>query len=634
MAADRTLRDLDARIIRGQCRFRLGEAGLVAQLELLTRESVPVEETWDLTTIYADEDAWQTDLNCVPALIAAASAHRGHLAESPRRLRAALDDTMALRERFERLFVYARLRLDENTADAESLGRIDRISALSIKAGEATAFFDPEVLAMPEATLDGFIADPLLADYHFLLDDLKRNRAHTRSEEIEQILAQSSDLARAPREIFGALDNADLEYGTVEGEDGALVKLTKSRYQLLLENKNRDVRRRTFETFLSAYEAHKHTLASIHAASVRKDVFFARVRGFETAREAALFGDNIPTSVYDSLIAATREARRIIERYQSLRKRALGIDDLAMYDLYVQLGPTPERTFTYEEAIETVLRGVAALGSRYVDDLRRGLASRWVDVRETKGKRSGAYSWGAYGRPPVILLNWNGTIDHVFTLAHEAGHAMHSYYADRALPYHTAQYSIFLAEIASTINEVLLTWELLRETPEADVKGRFAILNRLADTISSTLVRQVMFADFEQRTHEVAERGEPLTLETLNEIYTDGLNAFVPGIEISEQTRLGWSRVPHFYGAFYVYQYATGISAAISLARAIRDEGEPAVERFLGMLAAGGSDYPLEILRKAGVDLSTPEPVRSALTELDGIIEELEQLAGRGALEE
>jgi oligoendopeptidase F len=486
---------------------------------------------------------------------------------------------------------------------------------------------------MPEEQLRAFIATPALETYRHQLDDLLRNAPHTRTVEIEELLAQSADLARAPRDSFSALDNADLEYGSITDEHGNEVKLTKGRYQVMLESKDRDVRRRAFETLLGEYEAHRYTLASLHASSVRKDVFYARARNHATSREAALFSYNIPTSVYDSLIAATREAKSTFERYHDLRRRAIGVQDLAMYDLYVPLAPEPERTFTYDEAVDVVLRGVEALGEDYARDLGGGLRGRWVDVRETKGKRSGAYSWGAYGRPPVILMNWNGTIDHVFTLAHEAGHAMHSFYADRAKPFHQAQYSIFLAEIASTINEILLTWQLLRELGEDDIKGRFAILNRLADTISGTLVRQVMFAEFEQRTHEIAEQGEPLTVDTLNDLFGEMIEAYIPGIPTDNLTKLGWSRVPHFYNAFYVFQYATGISAAIALARAIRDEGAPAVERYLRMLEAGGHDYPLNILREAGVDLESPEPVRAALEEFDATVAELTRLADLGALE-
>lgn len=607
---------------------------MTAQTELLTREQVPVDETWDLTTIYENLAAWEIEFQSARSLVESAASHRGHLAASPERLRQALTESLEIQERLERLVVYARLILDENVALSESNGRMDRVTALSIEVGEALAFFDPEVIAIPDEQWASFETASALSPYRHLLSDLRRHAPHTRSIEIEELLVQSTDLARAPREIFSALDNADIEYGMVYDDDGNDVKLTKGRYQVLMESRNRDVRKNAYATLFQAYEAHKNTLASIHASSVRKDLFFARARGHATSRDAALFGNNLPGTVYDALLTATREARPVIDRYQALRRRALGIDDLAMYDMYVQLGAEPERTFTYGEAVDVVARGAGALGESYVNDMVAGLRGRWVDVRETQGKRSGAYSWGAYGRPPVILMNWNGSVDHVFTLAHEAGHAMHSFYADRAQPYHNAQYSIFLAEVASTLNEILLTWQLLRELPQDDVKGRFSILNRLADTISGTLVRQAMFAEFELRTHDIAERGEPLSLEALNAIYGEMLEAYVPGVLNDERTRLGWSRVPHFYGAFYVFQYATGISAAISLARSIRDEGQPATERYLAMLSAGGSDYPLNVLRAAGVDLESPEPVRDALKEFDTIIGDLEALADRGALEQ
>ena len=598
------------------------------QAEIATRDQVPVEETWDLTTIYGDDAAWDADAARAREQLVVAAAHRGALGESPGRLRQALDDSMALRQTIERLYVYAKLRLDEDIASSDAQARLDRATALSIEAGEALAFFEPEVLAMPEEQLAAAVADPALATYAHALDDLKRQRPHTRSIEVEELLAQSADVARGPRETFSALDNADLDYGTVRDDEGREVALTKGRYQLLLESKNRGVRRDAYDRLMATYLGHKHTLASLHAASVRKDVFYAKARRHDSARAAALHANNVPIAVYDSLIAATRESQPAIRRYMDLRKRILGLDELAIYDLYVPLAATPERHYTYREAIDLVLDGVAPLGERYVDDLRRGFESRWVDVRETKGKRSGAYSWGAYGRPPVMLMNWNGSLDHVFTLAHEAGHAMHSFYADAAQPFHDAQYSIFVAEIASTLNEVLLTWHLLAELPDYDTDGRFAILNRFADSISTTLVRQVMFAEFEQRTHELVERGEPLTLDTLNEMYGDVLDAYVPGVVNDEAAKQNWSRIPHFYGAFYVFQYATGISAGIALARAIRDQGAPAAERYLEMLRGGGSDYPLEILKRAGVDLTSPEPVRAALAEFDATVREMESLLG------
>jgi oligoendopeptidase F len=557
---------------------------LVAQAELLTRVDVPVEETWDLGSIYRDDDDWDTDADKARSELTAAVAHRGSFGESAERLRRALDDAVAVRRIVERLVVYASLRKDEDTASTAALARYERATALSIDAGEALAFVQPEIMAIDPQVLDRYLNDPLLAPYRHLLDDLLRHRPHTRSVEVEELLAQNADVARTPRDAFNALDNVDLDFGTVRDDDGLPIALTKGRYQLLIESKYRDVRRAAYDALVGEYHAHRHTLAQLHAGSVRKDVFFAKARNFASARQSALFETNIPEQVYDNLIAAVRAARPAIERYLDLRRRVLGLDELATFDLYVALAPQPERRYAIAEARALVLDALDPLGAEYVRDLAAGFDARWVDWHETKGKRSGAYSWGVYAEPPVILMNWNGTEDHVFTLAHEAGHAMHSLYADAAQPFHDAGYSLFTAEIASTVNEVLLTWHLLRETALDDGATRFSILNRFADTIQGTLLRQTMFAEFEHLTHAAAEAGQPLTLETLSDIYGALTDVYLPGVLNDDYARLGWCRVPHFYRAFYVFQYATGLSAAIALARAIRDEGTPAAERYLTML--------------------------------------------------
>jgi len=609
---------------------------MVAQVEqagVPTRDQIAVEDRWDLTTIYPEETGWEDEAGRIPALIEKVTARRGQLGGSAAGLAAALAETMALRLAVERLRVYAQLRRDEDTSDSAANARYERSVTVAIEAAEALAFVEPELLALPEERLAALAADPALARYGHLLDDLRRRRPHVRSVEVEEVLAQGSDIARAPSDAFTALDNADLEYGTVEDETGAEVTLTKARHALLQRSRDRSVRRASSEAFNAAYLAHKHTLAALHAASVRGDVFQARVRHYPSAREAALFDNKIPTSVYNGLIAAVRTARPTLERYLELRRRILGIDTLEIHDLQVPLSPEPERRYGYREAVEVVLGGLAPLGQQYVADLRAGFGARWVDVHETKGKRSGAYSWGVYGAPPVMLMNWNGTIRDVFTLAHEAGHAMHSLYSDRAQPYHDAGYPIFLAEIASTVNETLLTWHLLDETPAADKLGRFALLNNFADDYFGTVVRQAMFAEFEHRTHEQVEADRPLTLASLSDLYGELYEAYTPGVAIDEGVRVQWGRVPHFYRAFYVYQYATGLSAAITLARALRDEGAPAQERYLAFLSAGGSDYPLEILKRAGVDLTTPEAVETGLAEFARVVEEMERLASEGALE-
>jgi oligoendopeptidase F len=369
---------------------------------------------------------------------------------------------------------------------------------------------------------------------------------------------------------------------------------------------------------------HTYTLTSLHASSVKSDVARARIRGYESAQHQALFDDNIPVTVYENLISTVREkATPVVQRYMDLRRRALGLDELRSYDLRVPLAPAPKKEYTYEEGKEIVLSGVSALGDTYVNDLRRGFESRWVDVHETKGKRSGAYSWGAYGAPPVMLMNWNGTLNDVFTLAHEAGHSMHSFYSQEAQPIQYAGYSIFLAEIASTVNEVLLSWHLLGRDEGKDPVQRFGLLNRFADTYFSTVTRQTMFAEFEQQTHALVESGAALTPDVLSGLYEDLFEAYTPGIAIDDAVRITWARIPHFYNAFYVFQYATGMSSAVNIATAVRDEGDAARERYLAMLAAGGSDYPMDVLKRAGVDLETPAPIEAGIEEFDRVVTEM-----------
>ncbi|MFT4036776.1 MAG: oligoendopeptidase F [Thermomicrobiales bacterium] len=597
-----------------------------------SRSDVALEDTWDLSTLYQTDDDWERQLAAIPALLEAAVSHEGHLGDSPQRLRSAIDDSMALRGALERVRVYANLRKDEDTTNPDALSRNERSVAVAIEAGQALAFFEPELLALAPAQYDALREDPALAPYAHMLDDLARQRPHVRSTEIEQLLAQVSDVTRGAAEAFGALDNADLRFGLVTDDQGNEIELSKGRYALLLRSTDRATRQRAFETFISAYLEHKHTLAALHAASVRGDVFYARAHHHESAREAALFDNNVPVAVYDTLIAAVRSSAPVIARYLDLRRHLLGVEQLATYDLYVPLTPDPEPQYGYREGVGEVLGGLSLLGDEYLAKLRGGFDARWVDVHETRGKRSGAYSSGAYGVPPVILMNWNGTMNDVFTLAHEAGHAMHSLLADENLPFHEAGYPIFLAEIASTVNEVLLTWSLLDALPADDATGRFAILDRFAETFSGTVIRQTMFAEYEQIVHALAEAGEPITLDRLNAIYGDLFAAYSPGVLVDDSVRINWGRIPHFYRAFYVYQYATGLCAAIALATAIRDEGEPARERYLRLLASGGKDYPLELLKEAGVDLTTPAPIEAALAEFERVVTEMEQIVASGAL--
>lgn len=602
--------------------------------DIITRADVAIEDTWDLSQMFASDEAWDITAEEAPEKVARVTSYRGRFAEGPAVIREALDALFEAQHTLQLLVVYAALRRDEDQTDSHAIARYERAVALSIKAGEELAFVQPELVGLPADALHVAIASPELAEYKHMLEDLERQRAHVLSAEIESVLAQMADVTRAPSEAFSALDNADIQYGSVIDEDGNEVTLTKGRYGQLMESRDREVRRKAAEKFAKPYLDHTYTLATLHGSSVRKDVVGARLRGYESAQQQALFDDNVPVSVYSNLINTVRDsALPVVARYLELRRRALRVDKLKRFDLRVPLAPESRKKYGYREAVEVVLEGLGALGEQYVSDLRRGFSARWVDVHETKGKRSGAYSWGAYGAPPVMLMNWNSTLSDVFTLAHEAGHSMHSFYAEKGQPIQYANYSIFLAEIASTVNEVLLSWHLLGQDEGNDPVQRFSLLNRFADTYVGTVIRQTMFAEFEQLTHAAVETGNALTSEVLSAVYSDLSETYAPGVEVDEGVRIEWGRIPHFYNAFYVYQYATGLSSAINLATAVRDEGEPARVRYLKMLSAGSSDYPMNALKAAGVDLETSAPIQSGVAEFDRVVSELESLADEGVLE-
>jgi oligoendopeptidase F len=597
-----------------------------------TREQIAVEDTWDLTTMYESDEAWTRAAAEIPALISTAASYDGRLAEGPGVVAQALQAIHTLEERLTMLVVYASLRRDEDTTETEATARYEQAIALAIRAGEELAFLQPELLSLPSKQFQQLADADELKTYAHMLDNLDRQRAHVRSQEVEEVLAQMGDITRTASEAFNALDNADLEFGEVRDEQGNTVVLTKGRYGLLQESQDRDVRRESHDRMIEAYRKHGYTIASLYGASVRKDATTARIRNYESARQEALFDDNVPVTVYDTLVEVARNASPVVERYLNLRRKALQLDQLEVYDLRVPLAPESTRHYEYRDAVDIVLRGVRALGDQYVEDLRVGFESRWVDVHETKGKRSGAYSWGAYGAPPVMLMNWNGTLSDVFTLAHEAGHAMHSFYSQQAQPFHLASYPIFLAEIASTVNEVLLTWDLLGSEEARDPVQRFALLNRFADSFHATVFRQTMFADFEQRAHELVEAGTPLTRDELDVLYGDLHHIYLPGVNVDENVRSHWSRIPHFYRAFYVYQYATGMSSAVNIATDVRDEGATAQKRYLEMLEAGGSDYPMNTLDRAGVDLTKRQPLETAIAEFERTVGEMESLEKEGVL--
>ncbi|MCS7050435.1 MAG: oligoendopeptidase F [Thermomicrobium sp.] len=595
----------------------------------LTRETVPVEETWNLEDLFPDPEAWEAERDAVARELETLEQLRGTLAQGPQQVLHVLRLADALDQRVEKLFAYALLARDLDTRDTAAAERYERAVHLGTLAGRASAWIAPELLATyDDESLIGLVErEPELAPFRRLLERLVRERPHVRSAEVEELLAETTPLAQAPGTAFTLLDNADIRYGTVTDVDGTTVELTKGRYQLLLERRDRRVRQQAYEVFNAPYVAHRHTLAALLSAANQRDAFYARARRYDSALNAALDPEKIPVEVYTTLIRLVRQHAPVLQRYLALRKRVLGVERLRTFDLYVPLVERPERSYSYPEARELVLAAVGPLGPDYVEPLRRGLASRWVDVYETVGKRSGGYSLGVYGVHPYILLNWNGTLREVFTLAHEVGHAMHSFFSSRAQPHPTAEYTIFVAEVASTFNERLLTHSLLQTT--TDPRERAALVNDALDTFRIALYRQTLFAEFELLTHQAVERGQGLSADSLCDLYGRLLSEYYgPDLELDAEVRHEWSRVPHFYRAFYVYQYATGLVAATALARAVLDGVEGARERYLAFLAAGSSKDSLDLLRDAGVDLTRPEPYEAAFATMEQDLATLESALG------
>ncbi|WP_426334464.1 oligoendopeptidase F [Paenibacillus silvae] len=592
--------------------------------KLLKRSEVPAEHTWKLEDLFADQKAWDQEYEEVSSMMKKASEFQGKL-NQPDTLKACFEFEDAIGLKLERLFVYARMHQDEDTANPTYQSLSQKAQKLGVNVGEALSFVTPEILSLPDAELDAFIKNEKLAAYTFTLEEMKREKAHVLSQAEEALLAQVGNLSQAPQTIFGMLNNADLKFPRIKDENGNEVKLTHGSYIQFLENPNREVRERAFKAVYETYAKQKNTIAAALNANVTKNMFYANVRKYPSVMEMNLYGDNIPTDVYNNLVDTIHESLPLLHRYMDLRKKLLGVDQLHMYDLFAPLVDEYKMDITYEEAKQTVKEGLAPLGKDYAEALQSGYDNRWIDVYENENKRSGAYAWGAYGTHPYVLLNHKDNLNSMFTLAHEMGHALHSHYSDTALSYRDAQYTIFLAEVASTTNEALLMDYMLNKS--TDPKEKLYLLTYYADQFRTTVFRQTMFAEFEKIIHERAEQGEALTPQLLSEIYYD-LNVQYHGknMVVDKDIEMEWARIPHFYNSFYVYKYATGFSAATSFSKQILEEGQPAVDRYLGFLKSGGSDYSINILKKAGVDMSTPQPIREAMSVFKDLIEQMEQL--------
>lgn len=582
------------------------------------RKDVKIEDTWDLTKLYATRADWDADLKVLQDAINEAGKYCGKLGESPAVLLEALKWVCDVSIVAEKLYVYASLNYSADASDAENQKMIGIISQTYTNFAAATSYMTPELLTI--ANLPKWIESKDFDDYRIYLKKTLRQKEHTLSQKGEELLAKQSELMETPQKTFGVLTNVDMNFGEIDG-----MPLSQSTWSIFMQNPDRNVRKKAYEKFYGTYQGHEQTIATLYAGSVKQDIFSAKVRGFDTALDAALFGDDVPKSVYTGLIEAVHKAFPALHRYYELRKKVLGVDELRHYDVYVPLVSSIKTHKTYEEAAQIVKEALAPLGKDYVDVIYSGITKdRWVDRYENKGKRSGAFSSGGFIGDPYILLNYKeDVLGDVFTLAHEGGHSMHSYYSKRNNPYSCYDYTIFEAEVASTFNEQLVAKYLIDHADSEEMKTY--IIAKQVDDIIATLFRQTMFAEFELLTHTQQENGEPLTVDSLRKTYKGLLEAyFGPAMVFEDNSDLEGLRIPHFYNAYYVYKYSTGISASIALSERVLNGGKQELQDYLGFLKSGGSKFPIQSLKAAGVDMSTQAPVEAATKKFADLLAQLE----------
>lgn len=590
------------------------------------REECDPKYQWHIEDLYASDDLWQKDYELLEKSIPELASYEGRLGESVHTFLEYMNKKQEIMKRFEAVYVYANQKYHEDTGNAVYQKLTAQAQMLSLKLSSATVFEEPELLAVGKETVDGWFKETEDMElYRRFFYELFRQQEHVLSKEMEAVLADVSDMSEDISNIFSMFNNADVKFPSIKGKDGEEIPVSHGRYSLLMESRDRDVRKEAFSSVYSQYGQYRNTLAATYSANLKSSAFFAKMRRYDSALAMALDGGEIPVSVYTQLIDTVHENLPLMYRYVALRKKALGVDELHMYDLYAPMVDEVSMKIPFEEAKEIVKKGLEPLGEEYIQVLSEGMDGGWIDVYENQGKRSGAYSWGAYGCHPFVLMNYQDNLNNVFTLAHEMGHSMHSYYSDKNQPYLYAGYRIFVAEVASTCNEALLMEYLLRHTE--DKKEKAYLINYFLEQFKGTLYRQTMFAEFEKITHEMSGRGEPLTAEILNDIYYK-LNEqyFGDGIVIDKEIALEWSRIPHFYTPFYVYQYATGYSAAIAISRKILSGDAAAREGYMKFLSGGSSMNPIDLLKLCGVDMTTPEPVQSALKLFGELLDEMEEL--------
>jgi len=607
--------------------FELAHEGPGAAGAVPLRKEIPLEDTWDLTRLYPTLDAWEADFDEVKKRYPKIEEFRGRLGESAAKIAECLEFEKAIDLKIERLYHFANLRVSEDSSNNEALRLETRLRSMLTDLMAVCSFITPEIQSIDDETFEAWLHDPKLADWVLRLKKIRRMKPHVLSEAEERLMALSSHSLHGHQSTFSQLTNVDMQFGELEDARGQKKPLTQSSFIGFLESSNADVRRRAFHQYYDEIESHAYTLASTFAGSVRGDLFSARARNFGSALEAALFPDAITVEIYENLIATVHEYLPVLHEYYEMRRELLGLEEIHHYDCYVPLVQDMQTDYPFDSAIDLVCDSLHPLGGEYVDTLREGLRNgRWVDRYENKGKRSGAFSSSSYGNPPFILMNYKREVfSDVYTLAHEAGHSMHTWYSQRAQQYQDYDYPIFLAEVASTFNEELLTHDLLQR--ESDPKFRAMVINRQIDDIRGTLFRQTMFAEFERDAHALEESGEGLTLESIRATYRKLLDAyFGERFSIDSQLELECLRIPHFYSAFYVYKYATGVSAATALAEKVLHGGETERQAYLTFLSSGGSKFPLETLELAGVDLSKPQPIRAILELFKTRVAELREI--------
>ena len=603
---------------------------MMTDRKLNTREEADARYKWAIEDLYKDDEDWKRDYELLKSRIPELTKFRGRLGESAEVLLSMQKLSDELTQLLEKVYVYANQRLHENTDNSTYQNLASQAQGLLVELSESLSFVEPELMELPDGIIETFLDEnEELLVYRQYFENIIRQKKHVLPTEQEQLLAAMGEVAESPKDIFSMFNNADIRFPEIAGEDGHPVQVTHGRYMSLMQSRNRQVRKDAFEAMYGVYGDWRNTLAAMYRANVKQEAFLAKAHKYTSDLEAALDGSHIPVKVYDQLIEAVHESMPLMYRYMKLRKKLLGVEELHMYDLYVPVIEQDHSEIPFEQAKKTVLEGLAPMGEEYLHLLREGFDHGWIDVYENQGKRTGAYSWGAYGTHPYVLLNYQGTLHDVFTLAHEMGHALHSWYSDEHQPYIYAGYRIFVAEVASTCNEALLIHYLMEQSKKAgDQKKTMYLMNYFLEQFRTTLFRQTMFAEFEKITHGLQEQGETLTADRLCEIYYD-LNKLYFGEEIcvDQEIAMEWARIPHFYTPFYVYQYATGFSAAIALSKQILEQGAPAVEQYKKFLKGGSSMYPLELLKMAGVDMEQKAPVQDALAVFAQYLDEMERLA-------